>query len=214
MTDYPAYARSERIADAVMHGLGLVLSLAGTVLLIVFAALWSGGAEVASVAIYGGAVVLSFAASAIYHFTPVEAWRPLLRRFDHAAIFLKIAGTYTPLVVLIGSAFGYVVLGIVWAIALFGAVTKIFFWRKPGVGSTALYLILGWLSLLLIWSLFPVLPVSASVLIGVGGFLYSAGVIFFAWEKLRFSLAIWHGFVLGASVCFYFAISFGVLGAA
>lgn len=211
MTDYPKYGRSERIADAVMHGLGLAFALTGTVILIVFASLWAGAAEVTSVGIYGAALVLSFAASALYHFTPKERWRSTLRRVDHAAIFFKIAGTYTPLVVLIGSAFGYVILAIVWGLALAGAVGKLFFWQRPGYGSLALYLILGWLSVFLIWSLFPLLPMSASVLIAVGGLLYSTGVIFFNWEKLRFSLAIWHGFVLAASVCFFTAISMGVL---
>jgi hemolysin III len=214
MTDYPKYARSERIADAMMHGAGVLFAMGGTVVLIVLAALWTNPAEITSVAIYGAALILSFGASALYHFTPVEGWRPTLRRLDHAAIFFKIAGTYTPLVVLIGSAFGYVILAVVWGLAVAGAIGKLFFWSRPGTGSLSLYLFLGWLSVFLIWSLFPVLPIAATVLIAVGGLLYTTGVIFFNWERLRFSLAIWHGFVLAASICFFSAISMGVLQSA
>ncbi len=210
---YPAYARSERIADATVHGFAVALSLIGTVLLIVYAAMTSGGGMTAAVAIYGALLTLSFTASTIYHFTPWEAARPVLRRIDHAAIYLKIAGTYTPLVVLMGSVFGYVVLGIVWTLALAGAVAKLFFWQNPGRFGPMLYLILGWLSLALIWSLFPVLPLAAIVLIGVGGVLYTAGVVFFNWDDLKFAMPIWHSFVLIASACFFAAITLGVAAA-
>lgn len=207
---YPAYARSERIADATVHGLAVGLSLTGTVVLIVYAALTAGGGTTAAVAVYGALLTFSFIASTIYHFTPIEAARPVLRRIDHAAIYFKIAGTYTPLVVLIGSAFGYVVLGVVWGLALAGAVVKLFFWQNPGRFGPVLYLILGWLGLALIWSLFPVLPLAAIILIGVGALLYTAGVAFFNWDNLKFAMPIWHGFVLTASACFFAAIALGV----
>ncbi len=212
-TMYPTYARNERIADATVHGLAVTLSLAGTVLLIVFAALTAGGAMIAAVAIYGVLLTFSFVASTLYHFTPWETARPILRRIDHAAIYLKIAGTYTPLVVLIGSVFGYVVLGVVWALALAGAAAKLFFWRNPGRFGPALYLVLGWLSLALVWSLFPVLPLAGIILIGVGGLLYTAGVVFFNWDDLKFAMPIWHAFVLTASACFFAAIMLGVAAA-
>ena len=207
MSVYPAYDRSERIADAIIHALGICLSLCGAIFLIVFSAYWLGSGEVAALSVYSGALIISFCASAVYHFTPWERARPRLRRLDHAAIYLKIAGTYTPLVVILGTGFGYFVLSVVWGLAVAGAVAKLFFWRTPGRTGPVLYLILGWLSLFLVWSLFAVLPLPASVLIVVGGALYSAGVIFFGWDKLKYSLAIWHGFVLAASACFFAAIS-------
>lgn len=206
---YPAFARSERIADGVIHLLGVIFALTGAVLLIGFAAIWSGGAQTAAVSVYGAALMATFVASACYHMTPWERLRPALRRIDHAAIYLKIAGTYTPLVVMIGSGFGYVVLALVWVLALVGALAKLFFWATPGRWATLLYLVLGWLSLALIWSLAQTLPVPATVLIVAGGLLYSAGVIFFNWESLKFSNAIWHGFVLSASGCFFAAITLG-----
>lgn len=210
---YPAYARSERIADGVIHALGVVLAVAGTVALVTLAAFHTDAGRTTAVAIYAGAVTLSLLASACYHMTPWERLRPGLRRLDHAAIFVKIAGTYTPLVVQIGGAFSYVVLGAVWAVALAGAVMKLAFWRNPGRWASGLYLGLGWASVLLVWPLVQTLPPLASALVLAGGLLYSAGVIFFTRESLRFSNAIWHGFVLTASVCFYAAITLGTLRA-
>ena len=114
--------------------------------------------------------------------------------------------------VVIGSAFAYAVLAVVWAIALGGAVAKLFFWKSPGRLGPTLYLLMGWLSIALVWSLAMTLPVASTALVVIGGLLYSAGVIFFVWEGLRFSNAIWHGFVLAASACFFAAIAMGVLG--
>ena len=216
---YPTYPRAARIADGLIHLLGVILAITGAVGLIVATALWAyqgqiGGGTVAAVAVYGLALIATFVASAFYHLTPWERLRPTLRRIDHAAIYLKIAGTYTPLVVLIGSGFGYVILALVWILAVVGAVAKLFFWAAPGRLAPGLYLGLGWLSLALIWSLAHSLPVSATALIVMGGLLYSAGVIFFNWESFKFSNAIWHGFVLIASGCFFAAITLGTFAQA
>ncbi len=212
LDDYPAYAPAERIADGVIHALGVVFAITGAVLLILFSTLNGdlGIDRIAAVSVYGAALIATFTASAFYHMTPWTRIRPVLRRLDHAAIYLKIAGTYTPLVVLIGSAFAYVVLAVVWSIALAGALAKIFFWRTPGRLGPTLYLLLGWLSVALVWSLATTLPALATTLIVIGGLLYSLGVIFYSWDSLRFSNAIWHGFVLVASVCFFAAISVGI----
>jgi hemolysin III len=207
---YPAYSRSERIADGAIHLAALVLALTGSVLLIVFAAIWTSGGTTAAVAVYGGLLTFSFIASGCYHFTPWERFRPTLQRIDHAAIYLKIAGTYTPLVVLIGSAFGYAVLATVWLLAVAGAIAKLFFWRTPGRLGPLLYLGLGWASVLLVLPLAPVLPLPAMILIGAGGLLYSAGVLIFVRDGMRFVMPLWHGVVLAASACFFAAISLGV----
>lgn len=142
--------------------------------------------------------------------TPWESIRPTLRRIDHAAIYLKIAGTYTPLVVMVGSLSSYFVLVIVWALAVFGMIRKLFFLQAPGRLGTVLYLVMGWMSVAIIWSLIPILPRAATWLIAVGGLLYTSGVIFYSWESLKFSNAIWHGFVVAASTCFYIAIALGM----
>lgn len=207
---YPRYALSERIADGTIHALGVVFATVGTILLMVYATARVDDAPVAAIAVYGAALILGFSASALYHMTPWERPRPLFRRIDHAAIYVKIAATYTPFVALIGTAFAWVVLAVVWALALVGLTMKLAFWRTPGRFGPLLYLGLGWLSVLLIWPVAQTFPLAVVVLILVGGALYSAGVIFYSWERLKFSNAIWHGFVLAASACFFAAISLGV----
>ena len=204
---YPTYARSERIADGTMHTLGVLGAISGAVVLIVWASGQASAGQIAAISVYGATLIATFVASAFYHMTPWARIRPILRRFDHAAIYLKIAGTYTPLVVMIGSWFAYVVLAVVWALAVTGMVLKLFFWRAPGRFGPALYLIMGWLSLALIWSLWPIVPVPAMALIAVGGLLYTAGVPFYASETMKYAIAIWHGFVVAASGCFFAAIA-------
>ncbi|SIT91906.1 hemolysin III [Yoonia rosea] len=204
---YPTYARSERIADGTMHAVGVLGAITGAIVLIVWSLGTATPGQIAAICVYGATLIATFVASAFYHMTPWEGIRPLLRRFDHAAIYLKIAGTYTPLVVMIGSGFAYVILAIVWGLAVIGMTLKLFFWQTPGRFGPALYLIMGWLSLALVWSLWPVVPASVMVLIAIGGLLYTAGVPFYASETLKFSTAIWHGFVVTASGCFFAAIT-------
>lgn len=210
---YPAYSLAERIADGTVHGFGVALAITGGILLIVFGATATDGSMVAGLSVYAAALMATFVMSACYHMAPWERARPILRRLDHAAIYLKIAGTYTPFVVMIGSVFGYVMLGLVWALAVAGALAKMFFWRAPGRVGTALYLVLGWLSLALVWPMVQTLPVVAVFLVGLGGGLYSLGVVVFTRENMRYSNAIWHGFVLAASGCFFAAISLGAFTA-
>ncbi|GLT08205.1 hemolysin III family protein [Sulfitobacter porphyrae] len=188
-----------------MHVAGLVLAIPASVLLLVEAA----GSQrlTTAAALYAGCMIFAFAASAIYHLSPIDRTRPLLNRIDHAAIYFKIAGTYTPFVALIGSGFAYAVLGIVWALALVGAVAKLWFWGTDGRGSLALYLLMGWLAVLLFWPMWQVLPPAALFLVSVGGIIYSVGAWVFAKPAFRFQNAIWHSFVLSASTCFFAAVA-------
>lgn len=211
MSDYPAYSRPERWADATMHVLGLGFALIGAVMLVIWSAPFGAASTLASV-IYGVALIACFGASAFYHFTPWERLRPGLRRVDHAFIYLKIAGTYTPIVMFIGSWFAYAILGLVWALAVIGMVLKLMFWQVPGRFGPALYLAMGWISVVLIWPLAQSVPGTALALFAAGGLTYSLGVVFYAAENWRFSMAIWHGFVLAASVCFFVAIVIGLAG--
>jgi len=215
-SEYPDYALSERIADGTMHVLGVSGALVGTTWLLVRTVGQSGaqtdGPSTAAVLIYGLALIATFVASAIYHMTPWDGLRPMLRRVDHAAIYLKIAGTYTPLVFMLGTLSAYLVLAVVWALAAFGMIHKLFFWKIRRGQGTALYLVMGWMSVLLIGALIPVLPVAATGLIAAGGLLYTLGVVFHVWDSLKFSNAIWHGFVVAASACFFIAIALGLTG--
>lgn len=204
---YPTQDRAERIADGTMHAVGVLGAITGAVVLVVWSAGQGNAGQIAALSVYGATLIATFVASALYHLAPWAAARPILRRLDHAAIYLKIAGTYTPLVVMIGSGFAYLILGIVWGLALIGMVLKLFFWRTPGRFGPALYLVMGWLSLALVWSLWPIVPGSVMVLIAVGGLLYTAGVPFYASDTMKYATAIWHGFVVTASACFFAAIT-------
>ncbi|MBB5720934.1 hemolysin III [Loktanella ponticola] len=207
---YPTDAKSERIADGSMHAVGVIGSLTGAILLILLTFETASAGQMAALAVYGVALTSTFVASAFYHMTPWPDIRPTLRRIDHAAIYLMIAGTYTPLVVMVDTPLAYAILGIVWILGLIGMTLKLFFWQTPGRYGPALYLIMGWLSIGLIWSIWPVFPRSVIALIAVGGLTYTIGVVFYASEK-KFTTAVWHGFVVAASACFWAAILIATL---
>jgi len=204
---YPT-SKTETLADGTVHALGLSFAIPASILLILHAAGQDG--PLTATAVYAACVLASFIASAVYHLLPFDRSRPLLGRIDHAAIYFKIAGTYTPLVVVIGSGFAYGILGVVWALALIGAVAKLWFWRTDARGSLALYLGMGWLSVLLIYPMWHNLPGAALTLVAVGGLTYSAGTLVYAHPGMRYQNAIWHVFVLIATACFFAAIALSV----
>ncbi len=207
---YPTPAKAERIADGAVHAVGVIGAVTGAVMLFVLHAGMVSWGQLTALAIYGAALMATFVASALYHMAPWHELRPTLRRWDHAAIYLKIAGTYTPLVVMVGSTFAYVILALVWALATVGVTLKLFFWRAPGRFGPALYLIMGWLSVFLIWSVWSALPGATLALIAAGGLTYTFGVVFYNSER-PFTTAVWHGFVVIASACFWVAILLGAM---
>ena len=204
---YPT-SLSETFADGTVHIAGLAFAIPASILLLVQAA--DTGASLTATAIYAGCMVFAFAASALYHLLPFDHSRALLGRIDHASIYCKIAGTYTPLVMILGTGFAYGILGLVWALAIIGAIAKLFFWRTDARGSLALYLGMGWLSVLLIKPMLEHLPGMAVALIGIGGLIYSLGTIIYKRDGMPYQNAIWHVFVLIASICFFHAISLSV----
>lgn len=206
---YP-FSLRETLADASIHLIGVVAALAAGIMLLVYVAQTHEPTQIAATSIYAGMLVLSLIVSALYHLLPWDRWRPVFRRFDHAAIYLKIAGTYTPLVVLIGSAFAYVVLAGVWLVALIGVVGKLSFWGADSRGSLPVYLGMGWASLLLIWPMTQTLPPLVVGLIIGGGVLYTLGTLVYRYPDMRYQNAIWHSFVLAASACFFGAVAVGV----
>ncbi len=196
----------ELIADGVVHAVAIGLAIIATVFLIVHLATNQSGLTIAAVSIYCAIMIFSFTASGIYNLWPWDEFREPLRRVDHAAIYLKIAGTYTPLVVILGSLFGYLVLAGVWAVALGAAIGKLAFEKWPHGLNTGLTLTLGWASLILLWPLAKTIPGPSLALICAGGILYTVGTIFYLSENMRFHTAIWHGFVLTASASIFAAI--------
>ena len=201
------YTVSERVADGVIHAIGVAGSLVATCIVLTAAIPSLPAQSTLSLFIYGLAMVAMFSFSAAYHLTPVPHWKSGLRRLDKAAIFLKIAGTYTPFAaVSLGGFLGFGLLGVVWTVALFGAFAMLFFQQGLRGYSIFLYLGLGWSVLVVIQPLYASLPVSAMILLAAGGALYTIGVIFHLWERLPFQNAIWHLFVLVATSCHFAAI--------
>ena len=201
------YTSGERLVDGVIHGLSILASLIALPILIVMAIPHLSAASVSSLAIYAAASLAMFIFSAAYNLIPVVSWKDRLRRFDQAAIFMKIAGTYTPFTLLkIGGAWGIGLLTAVWAVALSAAAAKLFLPGALDRISIGLYLVLGWAVLLVIRPLAAALPLDALILLAAGGGLYTVGVVFHLWKGLAYQNAIWHGFVLAAASCHYAAV--------
>jgi hemolysin III len=199
------YTPREIMADGVVHGLGVVLGFVGALALVVTAVTAHlGFGERAAVVVYATALVLMLGVSALYNMHPVSPRKWLLRRADHALIYLMIAGTYTPLVALVGSGSrAYGLLAVIWAVALIGIAVKLFLPGRFDRLSIVLYLMLGWSGLFAYESVIASLQPTALWLLALGGALYSIGVVFHIWRTLPFQNAIWHGFVLVATACHY-----------
>ncbi|MFC3394394.1 PAQR family membrane homeostasis protein TrhA [Brenneria rubrifaciens] len=204
----PGYSLAEEIANSVSHGIGLVLGIVGLVLLLV-QAVNSGadGVAIASYSLYGGSIVLLFLASTLYHAISSPRIKHWLKKFDHCAIYVLIAGTYTPfLLVGLDSPLADGLMVVIWSMALSGIVFKLAFAHRFEVLSLVTYLVMGWLSLVVIYQLAMTLSVAGITLLAIGGVVYTLGVIFYASERIPYNHAIWHGFVLGGSVCHFLAI--------
>ena len=201
------YDLSELVADGIVHGVGVVFALIGATVLIFYATVWSSYGELAAAWIYGLGLVLALAASFTYNMWPRSRTKWLLRRVDHSAIFVLIAATYTPF--LQKGAEDPLVLSLLigmWICAILGIVIKCVFPGRYDRLAILVYLAMGWSGLLAVGPLSTYLPTATMVLIVIGGVLYSAGVIFHVWEKLRFQNAIWHGFVVTAAAVHYSAV--------
>jgi hemolysin III len=200
------YDRAEITADGIVHAVGIVLGLIGAVAIVVVA-VRARPIEIAPTFIYIIGLVAMLGLSAAYNMWPISPTKWLLRRFDHSAIYLLIAGTYTPFLVLMktGLAFATLTIGI-WSSAFLGMFLKLALPGRFDRLSIALYLLLGWSGVIAYDHLLPVVPSSSLWLLAIGGILYSLGTLFHAWERLRFQNAIWHGFVLLAASCHYSAV--------
>jgi hemolysin III len=197
----------EEIANSLTHGLGLALSIAGLTVLVTFAALRGDAWTVTGCAVFGASLVLLYAASTLYHSLRSRYWRRVLRVFDHAAIFLLIAGTYTPFTLVnLRGPWGWSMFGVVWGLAAAGIMLKLFFTGRFPVVSTLIYLFMGWLVLVALKPMFGTLPLSGLALLFAGGAAYSAGVAFYLWRRLPYHHALWHLFVLTGSVFHFFAV--------
>ncbi|QCK88479.1 hemolysin III family protein [Phreatobacter aquaticus] len=205
------YDRAELIADGTVHILGAVAAVAAATAMIVIATIRAEASIIASVAIYAASLVLGIGISAAYNMWPVSRTKWLLRRFDHAAIYFLIAGTYTPFMIHAGSTLTYMVLGFVWTVAIVGAAVKLLAPGRYDGLAVGLYLGLSWSGILVAHEVFHVISLSSAIMLVVGGLIYSGGVVFHLWQSLRFQNAIWHAFVLVAAGFQYGAVFGGVV---
>jgi len=202
----------EELANAITHGVGLVLSAVGWVALVVVAGFAGDGWDLAASAVFGGTLVFLYGASTAYHSARSPRLKRTMRIVDHVAIFLLIAGTYTPFTTLLmRDGWGWTLLAIVWGLALAGLLFKLFSKHRYHPAATSLYLLMGWMGILFVDPVSAALPIGGLLLVGAGGLAYTAGVVFYGWHSLRYSHAIWHVFVMVGSLCHYFAVALYVL---
>ena len=201
------YDRAEMIADGVVHGIGVFGGLIAATVLIVLTAVYASALDVAVVSVYVAGLLAMLVLSATYNLWPVSRAKWVLRRFDHSAIYLLIAATYTPFIMeLKDSVFAMALLAGVWCVAIVGIVLKLVLPGRFDRISVGLYLAMGWSGLMLYDRVVAALPTLALWFVVAGGALYSLGVIFHAWQRLRFQNAIWHCFVLLGAACHYTAV--------
>ena len=201
------YDRVELIADGVVHAVGIVFGLIAATVLVVLTAVYASALDVVAVSIYVGGLLSMLVFSASYNLWPVSRTKWVLRRFDHSAIYLLIAATYTPFIMeLKDSVFALALLIGVWCVAIFGIALKLACPGRFDRLAVGLYLALGWSGIMLYDSVVAALPRMALWLVVAGGALYSLGVIFHAWQRLRFQNVIWHCFVLLGAACHYTAV--------
>ena len=201
------YDRAELIADGIVHGIGVFGGLVAATVLIVLTTVYATGFEVAVVSVYVAGLLAMLVLSATYNLWPVSRAKWVLRRFDHSAIYVLIAATYTPFIMeLKNSIFAMALLIGVWCLAIVGIVLKLVLPGRFDKLSVGLYLAMGWSGFVLYDAVVAALPSLALWFVVAGGALYSLGVIFHAWQRLRFQNAIWHCFVLLGAACHYTAV--------
>ena len=202
----------EEVMNAVTHGIGTLLSVAGLVLLTVLAYLHGDIWHIVSFSIYGTTLVLLYLASTLYHSFTNERIKRIFKILDHSAIYLLIAGTYTPFTLVpLHGVLGWTVFGVVWGLAMIGIVLKIFFAGRFNIISTLCYLGMGWFIIFAIKPLIATVPALGMTWLLVGGLFYTLGSIFYLWKRIPFNHAIWHLFVLAGSISHFIAVFFYIL---
>ncbi len=201
------FSKEEELSNSITHGIGLLLSIAALVVLIVFAALYGNVWHVISFTLFGVTMLLLYTSSTLLHSLPAGRAKDFFEIMDHSSIYFFIAGSYTPyLLVTIQGKVGWTLFGIVWGLAIGGTIFKAFFVKKFLFTSTILYVAMGWL-IIFVWNdLTAKLHSTSLLLLIIGGLLYTVGAIFYVWKLFKHHHAVWHVFVLGGTVCHFFSI--------
>lgn len=206
------YSSLEEIFNSITHAFGVLVSIAGFVLLIVFSSIYGNAIHVISSTIFGFTLVLLYTASTLYHSFRKPNLKHVFKILDHSCIYILIAGTYTPfLLITIKGVLGWSMLALVWSLTVIGVLFKVFLVNRFKIISTIAYIFMGWLVIFAIKPLFQTLPGGGLALLISGGLAYTLGTVFFSWDKLPFNHAIWHLFVLTGSACHFCAVIFYVI---
>ena len=195
------------LVNAITHGVGTLLAIAGLTLLVVFASIYGNVWHIVSFSIFGATLIILYLASTLYHSFQGPRVKFLFRKFDHMSIFLLIAGTYTPFCLsVLNGWIGWTIFGIIWGCAIIGIVFKSLFTGKKELLSTIMYILMGWVIVFAIKPLYDNVSLTTFILLVAGGISYTAGTYFFINEKIRYNHGIWHVFVLGGSVLHFFSV--------
>lgn len=206
------YTLGEEIANSVTHGVGIVLAIAGLAVLVAFATLHGDAWHVVSCSIFGATLILLYTTSTIYHSLRAEGAKQLLRVLDHAAIFLLIAGTYTPfMLVNLRGPWGWSLLVVIWGLAVAGIILRLFLRGRLHGVVVAIYVAMGWAIVVAVQPMLENVALGGLLLLAAGGLAYTGGVLFYRWKSLKYHHAIWHGFVLLGSALHFFSILFYVI---
>lgn len=206
------FSKKEELANSITHGVGALLSISALVILIVYASLYGTVWHVVSFTIFGVTMFILYMSSTLLHSFPEGKAKDIFEIFDHSSIYFFIAGTYTPfLLVVIKGTPGWSLFGIVWGLAIAGTVFKCFFVKKYLFSSTALYVVMGWLIVFAWKPLVNNLSLEGMTYLAIGGALYTLGAIFYVWRGFKYHHAVWHLFVLAASVAHFYCVLFYVL---
>ncbi|MFB6468505.1 hemolysin III family protein [Cytobacillus sp. Hz8] len=207
MANTHVFSKEEELANSITHGIGVGLSIAALVLLIIFAALYGTAWHVVSFTIFGVTMVILYTSSTLLHSLPAGKAKDLFEIFDHSSIYFFIAGSYTPFVLLvIKGALGWTLFGIIWGLAIAGTVFKCFFVKKYLFTSTFLYVVMGWLIVIAWKPLIHNLSSQGLLYLVVGGILYTIGAIFYVWPAFKYHHAVWHVFVMAGSAAHFLCV--------
>lgn len=210
----PRYSFGDELASSVIHGIGIVLSIAGLAVLVAFAALHGNALTVVACAVFGTSLVLLYTASTLYHSVSLVAAKPALRTLDHIAIYVLIAGTYTPFTLIaLPGAWGWSLFTAVWTLALLGSALELGLLRRYHKLAVLLYVGMGWIGMIAFEPLSRHLQAGGIALLIGGGLAYTLGVPFYLWRKLPYHHTLWHVFVLAGSVLHFLAVLLYVIPA-
>lgn len=198
----------EELANSLTHGFGLLLSFIGLSNLVVQATLYGSTLSLVSINIFCGSMIFLYASSTVYHAVTAPRLKHICRIVDHSTIYVLIAGTYTPVsLMILPPAWGWTMFGINWGLAIIGVVFKLFFTGRFDKLSTALYIGMGWMAVIAMKPIIDHLPIGGIALMFAGGLSYTLGVIFYRWESLPYHHTIWHVFVMGGTACHFFMVA-------